>query len=179
MNIKVRFDKSFTYLKVFLDKFFEYLKVVLVWPAVAIIILVVYHSYFGSILNKFSDSLTKVSFGQLSFEVASREGDAAKIKETFENKTFTGEKIVLDFKAFRHCKFSGCELVYLGRGPVELSNNQISSSRFLFAEEAARTLVFLSKMHKGGGDLLVENILADIRSGKFGGPMSTDAKKEK
>ncbi len=84
----------------------------------------------------------------------------------FEDKTYLGKKLEVDGKAFINCTFRNCTLVYAGGDPPKLDGCSFENCSWGFDAAAARTLGFLSGLHSGGFDLLVEQTFNEIRNGE-------------
>lgn len=54
---------------------------------------------------------------------------------TYKNKTFSGEKVELDDKAFENCTFKDC-MVIVDKGETRLSNCRIENCRLLLKGNA-------------------------------------------
>lgn len=91
-----------------------------------------------------------------------------------EGRAFARERIDLDGTAFRNCRFTGCEMVYSGGQPPEITGCHLDDCTWSFAGSAALTLGFLSAMHGGGFADLVENTFEMARKGRFAGLPTSD-----
>lgn len=88
-----------------------------------------------------------------------------------QNKTFKNERVDLSGSSFHGCRFENCELVYRGDRSPTFQDNEFIDSRFVFTDEAIRTIYFLSNMfHAGqGGKEVVEKTFEDIRQRRIHG----------
>jgi len=84
-----------------------------------------------------------------------------------EGQDFDNARVELDGAAFRNCRFSGCEMVYSGGHPPEISGCHFDDCTWSFGGSAALTLGFLSAMHGGGFAPLIENTFELARQGHF------------
>lgn len=84
-----------------------------------------------------------------------------------EGRSFDNARIDLDGAAFRNCRFTGCEMVYSGGPPPEITGCHFDDCAWSFGGSAALTLGFLSAMHGGGFADLVESTFEMARQGRF------------
>jgi hypothetical protein len=84
-----------------------------------------------------------------------------------EGRSFDNARIDLDGAAFRNCRFTGCEMVYSGGQPPEITGCHFDDCSWSFGGSAALTLGFLSAMHGGGFADLVERTFEMARQGRF------------
>lgn len=82
-------------------------------------------------------------------------------------QSFDNVRIDLDGAAFHGCRFAGCEMVYSGGPPPEITGCHFDDCTWSFGGSAALTLGFLSAMHGGGFAELVERTFEMARQGGF------------
>ena len=77
--------------------------------------------------------------------------------------TFKGNAITLDGNEYFGCKFDGCQLIFCGTQGVTLENCNFGTNAWVFDGPAARTLAFMTAMHSGGAQSLIEATFENIR----------------
>lgn len=91
-----------------------------------------------------------------------------KRKETptnSSNTVFIGERIHLDGKAFQHCTFKWCTLVYTATAPFTLTDSAIEDCQWSLEGPAALALEFLRALHasgQGSGRSVVTELLGSM-----------------
>lgn len=82
---------------------------------------------------------------------------------------FEDEDIVLDFHAFKKCKFKNCKLIFHGHGPVKLESCMFDSCSWEFAGPAANTLNFMTALYhnKLGAEKIIEQTINNIINGTY------------
>ncbi len=69
----------------------------------------------------------------------------------FQDQTFTGQTIQLDFNSFERCTFENCVLVYAGVATVSLRYCIFRDCQWVFNGPAARTFDFVRRLYSGMG----------------------------
>jgi len=89
----------------------------------------------------------------------------------YRGTLFEGERLNLSDNTFHDCTFKNCELIFDGRRSPTFNDNEFVDTVFVFTEEAARTLYFLSNIyHAGiGGADVVERMLTKVLQGEMHG----------
>ena len=89
----------------------------------------------------------------------------------YRNQSFTRERISLAGNVFHQCRFEQCELIFDGSRSPTFFDNEFVDCVFVFSEDAARTLYFLSNIfHAGaGGRQIVGKMLRDVCKGQIHG----------
>lgn len=77
------------------------------------------------------------------------------IRKRLKGRALFNKIVVLDFNNLDYCNLFGCQLVYLGIGPVTLTNSHMEQCEFAFAGAAARSLSFIRALGKNEPRLLV------------------------
>jgi hypothetical protein len=90
---------------------------------------------------------------------------AEPISGQFEDVSLQGREIVLDGSSFLRCRFEKCSLVYGGGALPVLSGCRFDDCSWSFAGAAANTVGFLSGLHNGGFEDLIEATFQQIRKG--------------
>jgi len=88
----------------------------------------------------------------------------------YDNKSFFGERIIIDGNEYRGCTFSRCELVFRGEQPLIIVECLFHNPRWIAEGPAANTLKFLAEAyHKMGesGIRMVEDTFNNIRLNKI------------
>jgi hypothetical protein len=82
---------------------------------------------------------------------------AAKDLERVENKTFINERVILDGKDFRHCKFQNVTFVYNGTGPFSFAYNELINVPQFYTDNLSvlTTLIFAKLMGCRIGELSI------------------------
>ncbi|OCW56919.1 hypothetical protein [Hoeflea olei] len=88
-----------------------------------------------------------------------------EIKGSFRNRSFFEQSIGLDGSSFRDCVFTSCSISYCGGEIPSLSGCRFDGCTWQFGGPAANTIAFLSGMHRGGFDRLIEATFEEIRRG--------------
>jgi hypothetical protein len=86
--------------------------------------------------------------------------------KTIRGQSFTGQRVLLDGKAYSECQFNQCTLVIEGKNLFEMDNCNISDDCKFAVEGAGRvTLHTLKLMLHGGGWLtqVAANVLEHVR----------------
>jgi hypothetical protein len=94
------------------------------------------------------------------------------------NASYSDQRILMDGKTFRRCRFERCELVFAGVGAVNFSENALRDCRFSFEGPAARALSVFSAvvnmMPPEHREKFVSSVLdAHLPRQLAGGPRST------
>jgi 4-amino-4-deoxy-L-arabinose transferase-like glycosyltransferase len=83
-----------------------------------------------------------------------------------QGETYGVQRVVLDGKEFRQCRFSASELVIEGKAGFSLAHNEFESPRFTFSGPANTTIVILTEMYKDPAfRSLVDGALENIKAG--------------
>src|SRR5438045_5309205 len=93
----------------------------------------------------------------------SRSGESStrrpKIKiMKFQGQTFRDQDLQLDGNEYESCKMENCRLFFGATAPVDLSNNKIDGSTFVFQGAALLTLGFMTKLYADGAVDLIEGL---------------------
>lgn len=82
----------------------------------------------------------------------------------YNGETFKNQRLELSGNVFHNCRFEECELVFDGDRSPTFTDNEFIDCVFVFTEQAAKTLYFLSNIyHAGaGGRTIVGKMLKDI-----------------
>lgn len=80
-------------------------------------------------------------------------------------KTHRGETVHLDGGTFEDEEFYSCELVYSGGGLPSIVRCDFHDCRWTFADQAERTLIFMSQLYQGGMKPVVEHAIAALGRG--------------
>lgn len=83
--------------------------------------------------------------------------------ETIANANFRGERVVVDGKRFQRCSFENTTLVFAGDTLPAFVDCQFADVTLQFDGAAARTLRFISGLHKGGFSQAVDGVFKSIR----------------
>lgn len=86
--------------------------------------------------------------------------------KTIRGKTFTGQRVVLDNKAFIDCRFKDAHLILEGNGLFEMQNCKIEEDCRLAIEGPGQVLLHALKMmlYSGGWmSRVAENVLLTVR----------------
>jgi hypothetical protein len=75
---------------------------------------------------------------------------------------FSNVRVDLDNQTYEGCAFDGCNIVFSGNGPYQLSNCTFNNCRFGFEGAAALTLKFLSDIYKANPHP-VEEVFTNVR----------------
>jgi hypothetical protein len=82
---------------------------------------------------------------------------------TFENTSFSNQRVDLDNSVFIGCRFEKCNLVYKGGKPPSLVNCSFGEFRISFEGAAADTLSFITALYHGGFKPVIETTFDNIR----------------
>jgi hypothetical protein len=91
----------------------------------------------------------------------------------YDNKSFFGERVVIDGNEYHGCTFSRCQLVYRGEEAFVIVDCLFQNPQWILDGPAANTLKFLmAAYHKMGeqGTRLVEETFNNIRLKKILSP---------
>ena len=86
--------------------------------------------------------------------------------KTIRNKTFTGQRVVLDGKYFIDCHFKNADLIIEGNGLFEMSNCKIEEDCRLAVEGPGKVLLHTLKMmldSTGWMSRVADNVLYTVR----------------
>ena len=90
----------------------------------------------------------------------------------FTKQTFENQNVLLDGNEFVGCTFTKCHMEFAGMVVCHLDSNRFNDCTWGFIGPAGLTLSFMAAMYGDGGDSarLIENTLAQIRTGKISPP---------
>ena len=91
-------------------------------------------------------------------------------RHVYEDLTFEGVELIMDFVDFRRCIFDNCLLTYLGFGNFTLDDCTTRNCNFKLAGSAAKTLDTLRLFYSFDGPLRqsVETLFNEVRKGVEG-----------
>ncbi len=78
---------------------------------------------------------------------------------------FQAERVVLDGKHFKDCRFDTCTLVYRGGVPPNFIQCDFAAPRFVFEDEAQNTVQLMSAIYNGIDERIIEKTFDEIRKG--------------
>jgi hypothetical protein len=83
--------------------------------------------------------------------------------EHIAKKLFKGETLAVDGKRFEDCRFDEVTFTFGGGSLPTFSNCTFTHVALRFDSAAARTLMFLSGLRKGGFALAVDEVFNSVR----------------
>lgn len=160
----------------------EFLKVIISWPLVIGLALWYLRKELARLLKNLSElTFQKVRVGGIEIDVAptakppigsdpglpdERAGLPALPLQDIRDKTFLGDRVLLDGKNFVNCHFKGCSFEYRGEQLFGLQHCTFDSFPLHFSGPAANVTATLESLYKGmgpEGQKLVEGYIASIR----------------
>jgi len=93
------------------------------------------------------------------------ESSSRSEREDVRDRTFSGERVVLDGKHFEDCSFDACRLVYRGGLPPDFVRCDFAAPQFVFEDAAQSTIQLMSAIYNGIDERIIEKTFDEIRRG--------------
>ena len=83
----------------------------------------------------------------------------------FQQQTFRGVRVELDFNRYEKCVFQACQIVYRGYSDPDFYECRFENCDYTFEGPAASMIAFLKSMHGSPAQEVAEKVIEHIRGG--------------